>query len=301
MPTRAALCSLIANAALNRTMPRGRPPYLPEYESPPIAEVALSLQFAPILQFQNIHAGLLWKNFMRSYPDVEEQPPIAPVFETFGMPPALVPAPQIQLLTTMPGARYWFISADGNELLQVQQDRLIHNWRRQSEGDKYPRYETLRKRFYAEVEKVRKFLKAEKMGAISPNQCEVTYINHIDFGDGGDPTSHFGDVFSLWCDEYSNDFLQHIEGGLFNVRYVLEDDRGEPYGRLHASAQHVIHRRTSRSLIQFTLVARGKPKQETLISAFEWLDQGRAAIVKGFDALTRPEMHERWRRINANS
>lgn len=282
-----------------RLMTLRRPADLPDFERPPVGEVVLSVQFASLAKFSNIYAGLLWEQFAERYPTVEEQMPLPPNFETFGLPPAPVPGPQMQLLTTPVTSRYWFISKDGSQLLQVQSDRLVHNWRCQSPDDNYPHYEPLRERFAAEVKQVQKFLIAKKLGTISPNQCEVTYINHIDLGEGIDPSDRLAEIFTVWTEQYSDTFLKRIERGQFNVSFILTDGSDAPYGRLHVGVQPAIRRATSAAVLQFTLTARGKPQKETIKSAFDWLDRGRIAVVRGFTSLTRPEMHQAWRRKNA--
>ena len=109
-------------------MPNSRPLDLPEFERPPIIEVALSIQFATLPLFRNIHAGILWQRFAQQYPNVEEYPPIPAAFETFGVPPAISEMPQFTFVTNSP-IRYWFITADGTELLQVQAQAL-NGWAR---------------------------------------------------------------------------------------------------------------------------------------------------------------------------
>ena len=103
-----------------------RPADLPDFERPPLNELVLSVQFASV-PFQNFHSGLLWQRFANEYPRVEEQPPIEPVFETFGALQAREHRLTLQLMPMPATMRYWFVSPDGDELLQVQSDRLIHN------------------------------------------------------------------------------------------------------------------------------------------------------------------------------
>jgi uncharacterized protein (TIGR04255 family) len=280
-------------------MPASRPLDLPEFERPPINELVLSVQFATLSAFRSIHAGILWQRFAKQYPTVEEHPPIAAAFETFGLPPAITELPQFTFVTHTP-VRYWFITADGTELLQVQPDRLVHNWRQQKPDDSYPRYEPVRERFESEVRLVQLFLTEEKLGEIKANQCEVTYINHIGPETIEQPEEHLEDIFTIWSNQYSDDYLKQIERAQFNASYLIRGPENEPVGRLHAAVQPAVHRLTSTRLLQFTLTARGKPNDESIDSALEWLDTGRIAVVRTFASLTRPEMHSRWGRRNAS-
>jgi uncharacterized protein (TIGR04255 family) len=272
------------------------PADLPNFAQPPLYELALSIQFAR--QIRSIDVGVIWRLFRDQYPRVEEQAPLAPVYEKFGLPPTPIEIPQFMFSTTPEVLRYWFVDKDGNELLQVQSDRLIHNWRKNSPEATYPRYEPVRARFKMEVQKVNKFLESEDLGEIKPNQCEVTYINHISFGDEVEPEDKFDHIFTVWQEAYSDNHLKRIERGQFGMTYVIPGEHAEPLGRLHVQAQSAIVRTTSKRIIQFSLTVRGKPKNNTIESAFEWLDKGREVIVRSFTALTRKEMHRMWGRTD---
>lgn len=271
-----------------------RPHDLPDFERPPVNEVVLSIQFANLPAFKNVHAGLLWEQFSERYPNVEERPTLDPVFETFGVPPKSVLLPQVQLLAQLPAIRYWFVSKDETELLQVQQDRLVHNWRKRNPHDGYPRYEPLKERFRAEVEEFRQFLTTKNLGEIVPNQCEVAYINLISIEGVLDPWAQFDRIFTVWSEKYSDDFLVRAENTRFDVRFVLGE--GEPWGRLHISAQPAIYKPNSQPVVRLTLTARGTPASENISSAFDWLDQGRDAVVRAFASMTTEDMHKYWGR-----
>ena len=154
-----------------------RPPDLPDFERPPLYELVLSIQFART-QLRNINMGGIWALFRDRYPKVEEQPPLAPVFEKFGLPPAQAEGPRFILSQIPDVIRYWFIGDGGNELLQVQVDRLVHNWRKISPEAAYPRYEPLRAQFENRRSKeLMHFCKLRASAEIRAlNQCEVSYM-----------------------------------------------------------------------------------------------------------------------------
>lgn len=279
-------------------MTAARPAGLPNFKRPPLNELVLSVQFGS-LPFKNVHAGLLWQKFSTIYPRVEEQPALEPVFETFGAP---TPAPQISFqLMSMVGAaiRYWFISPDGNELLQVQGDRLLHNWRQQDPQDEYPRYEGLKEKFAHEIAVAASFFRESGFGEMSFNQCEVSYINVIDMPDGQDPNARLDEVLTIISSEHSDTFLPPLERGILNFSYVLPGESGnEPLGRLHINVQPVVHRKNNRPAVRLHLTARGNPNDSSLDAALAWLDKGREAAVKGFASITTQNMHRLWERTN---
>ncbi len=274
-----------------------RPVDLPDFTNPPLNELVLSIQFAR--QIRSVDVGAIWRLFRDRYPKVEEQAPLAPVYEKFGLPPTPTEIPPFLFTTTPEVMRYWFVDKEGNQLLQVQSDRLIHNWRKNTLDAAYPRYEGVRAAFESEVRNVDTFLQKESLGPIRPSQCEVTYINQIAFGDEIEPEDKFDQIFTVWQEAYSNDYLKRIERAQFAASYVIPSgDHREPLGRLHAQAQTAIVRTTSKRVIQFTLTFRGKPQNDTVESAFEWLDRGQEVVVRSFTAMTRKEMHVVWGRTD---
>jgi len=142
-----------------------------------LTEVVLPLQFEPLEGMKTPHLGLLWRQFRDRFPMLEEHPPLPPVFEKFDK-----PAPgrlEIVVEEKPPVPRVWFLDEKGMELVQVQPDRFIHNWRKVTEQDVYCRYETIRESFRGEVDTLASFVKHERIGELRVNQCEVTYVNHV--------------------------------------------------------------------------------------------------------------------------
>ena len=96
-----------------------RPTDLPDYERPPLVEVALAVQFAELPGYRTVHAGLLWQDkFREAYPRFFEQPPLDPTFEVFG-PQARTPQLQIKQMPGPPVPRLWFMNDNKTELVQI--------------------------------------------------------------------------------------------------------------------------------------------------------------------------------------
>ena len=155
------------------------PDDLPKFKKPPVVEVALSVQFAELPGFGNVHLGLLWNRYRDQYPRVEEHLPLADVEEKF--------EPQqrdigviIEAVDQPPFPRLWFMNNPGTRLIQVQRSRFIHNWRKADTEEPYPHYPDIREQFLAAYRNFEKFLEDESIGHPSIRQCEITYVNHID-------------------------------------------------------------------------------------------------------------------------
>lgn len=170
-------------------------PKLPDFDDPPLIEVALAVQFEPLTALRPLHLGLIWKRFQGSFPRTEEHPPRDLTVERFGVPTP--PKMEVRIETTPPVPRYWFLNEAGTELIQIQQDAFVHNWRKVGEGDEYPRYEYIRDRFRAELEMFNQFLIDEGLGDLLLNQCEVTYVNHILSGEGWERYGQIGEVLTV--------------------------------------------------------------------------------------------------------
>src|SRR5260221_13180972 len=157
-----------------------RTPSLPDFRKPPVNEVALSAGFPSLQGYTSAHAGLFWAQVRERFVRVEEHPPIE-VPSEIEAPQLTAPAVQLELMRVVP-TRIWLLNETGTELIQVQPDRFTRNWRQLSDADEYPRYEYVRQRFVAEFEAFQEFARAQDLGPVTPNSCEVTYVNHVPIG-----------------------------------------------------------------------------------------------------------------------
>ncbi|MGH6920547.1 MAG: TIGR04255 family protein [Geminicoccaceae bacterium] len=279
-----------------------RPPDLPDFLKPPLVEVVLSVQFSKLRNYRAVSAGLLWdKIFRKSYPKVYEHPPLAPAFETFGTPSSGRAKLQISEAAGLPAPRLWFVNTDDTELIQVQADRFIHNWRKVAGLEDYPRYETIKERFFEELRGLEEFLISEDIGTIEPNQSEVTYVNHIALDQSENiwekPEAALR-TFSRIVDDGSDPAarLPRLEDVRYTARYIIDGSEGAPIGRLIITAQPALGS-DRQQVLRLDLTARGAPTAPTLDAVSDFLDLGRETIVRGFTAITTPAMYQQWKRV----
>lgn len=263
---------------------------LPDFLQPPVDEVALSLQFAPIAGFSVPHFGLFWEKVRNEYPRFETQPPIANVTEQFGSGAAI--GRQVGLaFVTVPEIRCWYLDQSGSRLIQVQHDRFVLNWRKVIGTESYPRYPVLRERLQEEWGRFCDFLRDEKLDRPKINQCEVLYVNNIEYEKGWSGYGELDKVIAaLATPKPRNRFLPHPERVTMQVTYRLEENAG----RLHVSVVPVIRARDGKEVLQMTLTARGAPKSTSDEDVFAWLDLGRKWVVRGFADFTTETMHNVW-------
>jgi uncharacterized protein (TIGR04255 family) len=188
------------------------------------------------------------------------------------------------------------LSQQGTELIQVQPDRFIHNWRKVGDKDAYPRYERVKSTFEKELRHFSDFLSRNQMGDLNPNQCEITYVNHITSGDGWKDHSQIGDVLTLFASRYTDEFRPIPEDGRLSLRYVIPNSAGEPIGRLHVAVEPVFQSTDDSPMFALTLTTRGRPIGDGITGVLGFLDVGRQWIVRTFASITTPKMHTVWRR-----
>lgn len=274
-------------------MLKPRPADLPEFSEPPLSEVALGVQFNSLDGFLSTHLGLLWEEFRPTFPNVEEQMPIPPAFETFGPNPQFMPLVGVQLSTAAQMPRVFFVNSDRTQLLQVQRDRFLHNWRKIKTSGEYPRFERMLSTFVEGMSTFESFLERQALGKMMPNQVELVYINQI-------PVPEKSDLFDLVKALFPQqaavvtDNLGAPEDVRFLLRYIIRE-KETPIGRLTVAAEPA-RRADGVSILQVSLTARGKPLSGDVPGVVDFLQRGREHIVRTFTRLTSPEMHKVWGR-----
>ncbi|MGD0292248.1 MAG: TIGR04255 family protein [Terracidiphilus sp.] len=267
-----------------------RPSDLPDFSNPPVTESVLSVQFDRLSALQTAHLGLYWSEIRDRFPKTEEHGELPIQIEQPPDSPQPIVGFQFEALEAPPIPRVWFINQEGTELIQVQRDRFITNWRKVGEGNLYPRYERVREGFDKDFADFSQFVSHNQLGAIRVNQCEVTYINHIFSGVGWETHADIGKVFTVWQQPTST-FPRQAQDIAFRARFPISDPTNGFIGRLHVTLQPV--KRISDGLPMFLLelTARGLIGEGT-----DFFDLGRKWIVRSFAELTTPMMHEIWGR-----
>jgi len=265
-----------------------RPADLPDYEQPPVSEVALGVQFDPLPNLGSTHLGLLWDRFKVDYPVVEEHPPLPPIEERFGVAAPTGPTFEF-MIGPAPVPRVWFANPDGSRLIQVQQDRFIHNWRSTQQAPDYPRYPELREGFESHYATFRAFL--EDLGTkVAARQAEISYVNFLQPGQGWDRPGELYRVLRPLSARDPDTLLGVPEDARYAERHVIDGDGG-PYARLYVVAEPLIN-----GALHLTLTVRGRPEDTSPEALLAFFDMGRERIVRGFDSVTTDEMHRIWKK-----
>jgi uncharacterized protein (TIGR04255 family) len=264
------------------------PETLPEFDNPPLDETVIGLQFEPLKAFKVQQIMLYWNQIRENYPRVEGQLPLphSVESETIHAQKFLVSLEN----ATVP--RCWFLNEPGTQLIQVQQDRFLRNWRRlQALTENYPRFDTLFGLFWKEWVAFRDFLKEQRIDEPKIDQCELTYVNLIDSEAVSGSFERLPSIF-VNLRERERGFLPNPELFQWEARFPLPEGRG----RLHVEAVPAFRKSDFKLLMRFNLAARGSPKGTTDALVNEWFGIAHEYIVRGFDELTTAEMHRTWKK-----
>jgi uncharacterized protein (TIGR04255 family) len=270
-------------------MVMSRPADLADFENPPVVETVLSVQFERIAGLHAAHLGLLWHEFRAAFPRPDERTPLDQVIEQFPETARARVGLELQTFENLPVPRLCFLNLQGNEMIQVQADRFIKNWRKEGEAEQYPHYETIKPMFERDFGIFADFLQRNRFEVPAINQCEVTYVNHILSGEGWGRFGDFNEIFNFWNGPQV-DIPGRVEDLRAHARFIISDDHGGPIGRLHVDVQPAFRTSDNKPMYVFHLTARGQAAK-----GFEFFDVGRRWIVKSFASLTTPKMHQIWR------
>lgn len=264
---------------------------LADFDDPPVVETVLSVQFQKLTAMQVVHFGLFWQRIQERFPITEERPPLFPITERFPDPAVRGGRVQFETVETPALPRIWMLNTEGTEMVQLQNDRFIKNWRKAGEKNQYPHYEpVIKPAFERDFREFQSFLAEENLGEIKVNQCEVTYVNHIVSGQGWQYLSEADRIFTFW-NRPAAPVPGRAEDLGIHVRFPITDDVERSIGRLHVDVQPALRATDNRPMYVMNLTARG-----LYGSGFDFFDIGRQWIVKSFERLTTEDMHTIWRK-----
>jgi uncharacterized protein (TIGR04255 family) len=263
-----------------------------DFNAPPLSEVVFSVQFAGNVIDEVGTLAEFWPKIRTQYPGHDKQPPLPPATEIFET-PAAGPELQFQVMHGAPPQRYWFLSEDGTQIVQVQNDRLMFNWRQVSGSETYPRYATLAPQFAQLLET---FLTCESVDreAAEVTWVELQYVNPIN-APGFDGThGQLARILNFLVEDPPRMTLSSVEDTQLQQRFRILDDQKQPQGRLYLSAVPGWSREGN-PVYLLTLLARGRPRPGSLVEGVSgFLAKAHDLIVNGFKEVTTSAMHEAW-------
>jgi uncharacterized protein (TIGR04255 family) len=260
---------------------------LPEYDAPPLDEVVCGILFKPIETLLVPYFGVFWERLKPEYPTCQEVAPLAPSVERLDD----SPRPDLQI-SVLP--RIWFLHQSDTQVIQLQRDRFLYNWRKRQPSDEYPRYSRVIENFQNHLLNFQNFLNELNIGTITPLQYELTYVNLILQGSGWDDISDINKVFPdfAWRTNKQR-FLSEPEGFSWQTSFRLQNRMG----RLRVHIQKAQRRNDNHPLFRFELIARGMANDTSSEARRAWFDAAHESAVRGFADVTADELQKTlWRR-----
>lgn len=261
---------------------------LPEFDAPPLNEVVLGIQFQPPTNYQQIQAFQVWELFRQEFPLVREHPPLPPQFETFGLP--AFPQFSFNIGGGPVHDRFWFTQEGERQLIQFQQDRILHNWRKvDPHQTNYPRFESIISQFEAEIFKLEKYLVELGNARLIVTQCELSYINHIVL-----PEDDETFLPQKWF-SYVEENQSAVDEFASMIKKILRDASGKPYGRLYRESGTGIDK-FGRKILFLNLTVRGLPSSDSVADALMFIGTHRQIIAEEFINSTTLTAQQTWKR-----
>jgi uncharacterized protein (TIGR04255 family) len=248
---------------------------IPSYATPPLTEVACGVQFAA-LSLQTRHIGQFWTEIAADYPVTQDFPPVPDAGEV-----------GITFLALPPLRRVFMATPSTEFVVQLQDSRFHHNWRKLSPGVTYPRFNVVFERFLSAWGRFSDFAKRQGLAEPKPTRYELTYVNEID-SLGSIRIEQAVKLFD-WRGVRA-EFLPEPQATNIAWSFPLKDAKGV----LNVSTNRVT-KPDGRGAVLLTLACSGTSANENY-SLNDWFATAHEWIVRGFTDLTTTEAHRIWNR-----
>jgi uncharacterized protein (TIGR04255 family) len=260
---------------------------LPKFRRPPLIEVVHGVQFDR-LQMTVIHPGLFYAQIRDEFPKSRTVPALPPLALTQPS------AQSIQFADPGEVPRAWFLDENEINLVQLQADRLLLNWRQEPSKAEYPHFEEMHAKFGKIYQEFQQFVSSEGLGTLRPRMCEMIYINHIAMtGSDGKPwPAH--EWFVPWQENYGPGWATPSDAVNWVAQYPIRRDDGSLMGRLTATLSNVVRPPSSDRALLFDLTVQGTPRSEDFAGVTEFHHIAHRAIVTYFAAVTTGKAHDEW-------
>ncbi len=257
---------------------------LPTYQKPPVEEVVCCVYFQDLVGLHAPHLGIFWNTVRDRYTRTQSVPAAPPpAAEAMALSPITF---AVQVQPEQLG-RTWFIGADDVSLIQIQRDRIVFNWRKQSDSTPYPSYRLVIKEFKDIFAKFLSFTKDEKIGDLNITGLELSYINILQFGRDLESIADLDRVFRFVSyNSIENEVFHRLTSVHSYSQFDLGDNRGHLSIRLNTGQRPT----DGEPILRFDFTARKIAADIPASSLWPWFDFAHEAIVIGFADVTSPDV-----------
>lgn len=254
------------------------------FHNPPINELVIATYFnPPLFTLRSEHIGLFWSRIRNEFPVVEQQAPVggAETFERISG-------------EFFPMPRFWFVAEDNVNLIQLQKNAFMLNWRRRDA--QYPHFAENLKPAFDKYFRVFEDFAREDAGAqdIKIDLCELTYINTIEaceYWQGPQDTAKV--IPSFVMPEMG---VESSAAPAFNCTYVYVPSKDL---QLRVSIRNAeVTAKPGTPVLVLEIKANGRLGQVGKSTVDEWFERAHDAIIASFVGMTSEDIqHKYWKRV----
>ncbi len=110
--------------------------------------------------------------------------------------------------------------------MQLQQDRIVVNWKLGATDGTHPRYRSIRKSLLDAWDKLKASINDLELDMSQPSVCEARYINHLGPDHGWRSVEDTQRLIAPWNGTMSDNFLPTDPHGAMLLHFHLPDVRG---------------------------------------------------------------------------
>ena len=248
------------------------------YKNPPINEVVVSLYFnTPLVGLRSEHIGLFWTKIKGDFPTAKQQLPV-------NMRDEIIQG------EIFPMPRYWFIANDEINVIQLQKNAFMLNWRRR-QNNEYPGYfENIKPTYDKYYELFSEFIRAEfGIEELTIDLCELVYINTIERSDFWTVPLDTEKVIPSFT--VPNAGVRHSEATDFNCHYAYKVSKDL---QLNISLRTGVRTQQQNApVLAFEIKAVGSLGGKTKLRADEWFHRAHDTINKCFANMTSQDVQKK--------
>ena len=240
------------------------------FSNPPISEVVCGVEFnAPA--FSSVHFGQYWQIIHERYPQYFDLPPLGDFAIISGLPSL---------------RRVWFKSTEINQLIQLQSDRFLYNWRREDIREPYPRFEKIYQNFINEWDIFKEWWSGNTSSPIFPARYELTYLNQLDNYFGWNSTEDNYKIFTFKGRRWDG-FLSAPNVHVSNLQFIIPENLGV----LFVNTNQGIKAIDQTPITTFELTIRSI---DSSLDINTWFAKSHKFVVRAFLDLTKESIHKEW-------
>lgn len=243
-----------------------------EYGAPPVNEVVVGVRFDPIASLAIPHFGLFWDEVRSAFPRTEHAAPLATEA-------GFVP---LDASTGAPMPRVWFVSGSGNEVIQLQTNMFVYNWRQADDGGEYPRFVYILAQFRRLYDQWKAFVRRELDVDVHVTTAELGYINAIPIGQGWKSWGELGELFPDFRWGKQPRYLPSPSQSVFQLVFPMPATGDRLIVRMNPAK----FKKDNTEIVRLELTARHDFDGEDDLLVEDWLRMAREWIVRGFADVT---------------